>query len=357
MQIDLLAPVNDATTAPLQAYSLGDAAAAPLADPAAPIPWDDLHARFTDQSTPAPVHFAWRADPAGPVVYDLLISRRADLADARVLTDLPTASAEVRHLFVATRYYWKVVGRRAGQVVAESSVERFRTHSAPPRWIAADGITNVRDIGGWPLPAGKHIRQGAVYRGSEMNNHLELTPAGRHVLQAELGIRTDLDLRGENEQAGAVLDAEKVRWFNVPVQPYGHISEPAAMAAYRRVMAVFANEANYPILCHCWGGADRTGTVSLLLEALLGADAEQLACDYELTSLSVWGPRTRRSQEYQELLAALGEFGRAGDSINAHVEKYLLAIGVTAGEIGAIRRQLIVPDGADGWQGETRCSV
>ena len=129
------------------------------------------------------------------------------------------------------------------------------------------------------------------------------------------------------------------------------------MAACRRVMAVFANEANYPILFHCWGGADRTGTVALLLEALLGADAEQLAYDYELTSLSVWGPRTRGSQDYQELLAALGEFGRAGDSINAHVEKYLLSIGVTAGEIGAIRRQLIVPDAATGRQGETRCSV
>ncbi|NIY15094.1 MAG: hypothetical protein GWM98_09410, partial [Nitrospinaceae bacterium] len=77
-------------------------------------------------------------------------------------------------------------------MVAESAVASFKTDPSPPRWIRVPGITNVRDLGGWPLPGGRRIRQGMVFRSSEMNGHLNLTSRGKHILEEELGIRTDL---------------------------------------------------------------------------------------------------------------------------------------------------------------------
>lgn len=46
---------------------------------------------------------------------------------------------------------------------------------------------------------------------------------------------------------------------------------------------MFADFNNYPILFHCIYGADRTGTVAYLLEALCGAEENELIKDYELT--------------------------------------------------------------------------
>ena len=40
------------------------------------------------------------------------------------------------------------------------------------------------------------------------------------------------------------------------------------------------------IFFHCFGGADRTGTVAFLVEALLGVSESDMSKDYELTTYS-----------------------------------------------------------------------
>ena len=227
--------------------------------------------------------------------------------------------------------------------MGRSPLWSFVTHDTTPRWIRVPGTTNVRDVGGWPVPGGRRVRQGVIYRGSEMNRHIEIADEGRRVLEDELGIRTDLDLRSSKED-GVVLDSRKVQWINVPIRPYGDIlcDDERDTQGFRDVFGVLATAENYPIYFHCWGGADRGGTVAFLLGALLGQSMESLIRDYELTSLSIWGGRTRQSEEFQSLLAALGQFGHNGDGIGGRVENYLLSTGVTEASIQALRRQLIV---------------
>lgn len=69
----------------------------------------------------------------------------------------------------------------------------FETVPKAPRLIDVDGISNVRDAGGWQA-GNAVIRQGLLYRGSEMNligNHaIEITPAGINTMLEELKIKT-----------------------------------------------------------------------------------------------------------------------------------------------------------------------
>jgi len=271
-----------------------------------------------------------------------MISQDRDFDDPLILKDLSAPRAEVLHLHIATRYYWKVIARRSGRWLAESATWSFTTHAAPPRWIRVPGTTNVRDMGGWPLPNNRIVRQGVLYRGSELNGHIQITDEGKRVLVHELGIRTDLDLRGNTEEADPALDQNRVRWINIPAVSYHGMLEGEGQQDLRQVLQVLAEESNYPILFHCWGGADRTGTVAFLLHALLGVSRANLIHDYELTSLCIWGERSRSYWKFQHMMTTFAPPGEGTDQFAEQVAAYLLSIGVTQETIEAIRTQLIV---------------
>jgi hypothetical protein len=350
LKIELIEPVKGIVTRPLQEFPW------PTDDGLPDDVSDDIsvsregpdlaqsRSPGVDRSFPLPVLFAWRSvgGAGADMAYDLHISRNRDFRDCRIVSALRETHAEVLHLHIATPYYWKVVARRNGEAAGESDVETFTTHPAAPRWIGVPGITNVRDIGGWQLPGRRHIRQGLSYRGSEMNGHMAVSDEGRRILMEDLGIRTDLDLRAPPEEVQPVLDRNLVEWLNVPLLPYARIGENAAQQGYRAVFETFADHARYPIFFHCWGGADRTGTVAFMLGALLGTSRQNLMRDYELTSLSIWGQRSRKSAEFRGLLAALARYDESRD-IGRQTESYLLSAGLGERYIAQIRAMLIEP--------------
>ena len=341
--IQLLEPEHESCTEELQAFRWGETSeTTPDADR-----WDDLTVRADDRSIPKSVAFAWEAIPSRSPspVYDLLISTDSEFTDRRLVTDIPEPRRDVDNLRIGTRYFWKVVARDRTAVVATSPVRSFTTHPSTPRWLHVPGITNVRDLGGWPLPGNRCIRQGLAYRSSEMNSHVDITDEGKRVLIDDLEIRTDLDLRGNTEERKAVLDPSTVKWINVPISPYGSIVADECRELYRRIFEVFSDPANYPILFHCWGGCDRAGTVAFLLNALLGLDRESLIRDYESSSLTIWGTRSHLSDEFQSLLSALRPFGGPRDDVGEQAENYLGSIGVTAEGISSIRTLLIAATG------------
>jgi protein tyrosine/serine phosphatase len=269
--------------------------------------------------------------------YDLDLLAEDGSRDAHSLRGLLGPQASLLNLRIGTPYRWRVRARLGRRVIAGSGWGRFTTHPAAPRWIHAPGITNVRDLGGWPLPDGRRVRQGLLFRGSEMNSHCSITEAGRAVLLRELAIRTDLDLRGAGEERQAVLDPARVDYVNIPLASYDMIASPEYIKHYRDVFHLLSSRARYPVFMHCWGGADRAGTVAFLVGALLGMRLEDLILDYELTSLSIWGERSRHSEVFQELLQTLEVFARKGSSLQTQVERYLHVIDISQQEIAAIR--------------------
>ncbi|KAF2799787.1 hypothetical protein K505DRAFT_230267 [Melanomma pulvis-pyrius CBS 109.77] len=109
----------------------------------------------------------------------------------------------------------------------------------------APGLSNFRDIGGWPIvplptsppstsspPIVGHVRKGLIYRGSDTNR---IAPAGIAKLQ-ELGIKTDFDLRSKQqiENAGGFKDMGgsgiERRW--APVFAEESYTEEAARKRY-----------------------------------------------------------------------------------------------------------------------------
>lgn len=334
--IRLLTPAEGAITPPLQL-----------------CPWPEYRGQYENQGPdefyqmavnrglPLPVVLAWELPPGEPVDgCDLYLATDPGFKQARTWKNLSRANLHVDNLQIGQRYYWKVIQRKEGQAAAESGVGSFETHPDPPRWLRIEGISNLRDVGGWQAGK-KRVRQGMVYRSVELNSHFEITAEGTRALIDELGVRTDLDLRGEGEDTGPILDPSLVKYVNAPVDAYDQIMAGFSRSGYRLAFQTLADATSYPVLAHCWGGADRTGTFAFLLNGLLGVSLADLIHDYELTSLSGIGPRSGSSAEFQRMLGVLRRFALPGASLSKQIEGYMRRTGVRVDQIAAIRRMLL----------------
>ena len=132
-----------------------------------------------------------------------------------------------------------------------------------------------------------------------------------------------------------------MRWIPISIRPYEEMLDYAEQ--YRDVFRILADPSHYLMICHCAGGADRTGTLSFLLHALLGVGMSDLIRDYELTSFANL-PRSRCADYFRKFLEILNAFDGSEGTINDKAENYLRSIGVTDGELATIRTQLIVQE-------------
>ncbi|MFY9609304.1 MAG: sulfur transferase domain-containing protein [Blastocatellia bacterium] len=96
-----------------------------------------------------------------------------------------------------------------------------------------------------------------LYRGGQPK------PGGIKKL-AEIGIKTIINLRGEDEQTGAAEEAEakaaRVSYVNIPMPG---LSRPTH-EQISQIMTVINARENWPVFVHCKRGSDRTGTVVAL---------------------------------------------------------------------------------------------
>ena len=236
--------------------------------------------------------------------------------------------AEIFNLTVGDEYLWQV---KIGLMTSEA--RSFSTVCQAPRLMRIDGISNVRDIGGYVTTDQKHLRQDLLFRSSELDCHFEITDKGRDQLIHELGIRTDVDLRGINgESANAVLTG--VNHLCFPTAAYSDIFSDGQRDIYKQIFTLLSKRDIYPALIHCWSGADRTGTLCYVLGALLGIDEGELEADFEMSSFSVCGSRSADSEAFKKFKAEFYSF----DSVaRAAAEKFLLSCGVDEDTIRDIR--------------------
>ena len=210
--------------------------------------------------------------------------------------------------------------------------------AAGPRLIRVDGAANVRDFGGWKTAAGKQINQGLLFRGSELDGVVEtkfnLTEIGKQTLVNELGIKMELDLRQTSERSDVDRLGSAVKCpdpYNAPF--FAGAFESDKTDSVCRVFKDLANPENYPIYMHCTFGRDRTGTVCLILGAVLGMEEEDLLHEYGLSALYYSDADYSNARAVLDGLKAYG-----GDSLEQQAENYLLDIGVTAEEIASLRQ-------------------
>lgn len=262
-------------------------------------------------------------------------------------------------LKLGTKYFWRVTAKDEAGARVVSDVRQFSTLDNYPRMIGSPAF-NFRDLGGGTNTVGRRVRQGLVYRGQ--------APHGRSLLNAgvntsadefrwfyldTLGIRTELDLRSRSEADEAEakynhvgLDRFGARHLYHPVYPY-HISLPDMKPKYAEIFRVMTKKENYPIYFHCAVGSDRTGSIGVILDGLLGRSDEQIYDDYELPTMNRNLPRLRYCRKAAAMFADLDPAlnGRLkGANISENVVNYLRSIGITTEEMNAIREIMLEPE-------------
>ena len=292
-----------------------------------------------DAGLPVTLYYNIKGMPAGCSVKGskILVSENEDFSSSNVYSlSADETRADVYHLKTNTQYYYRIdISLSNGTQTSVSG--SFKTADTP-RFLSVDGVRNMRDIGGYKTVNGKTVRQGMLYRSTELDGKVEpkyaITPEGRDDMLSILGIRTDMDLRSakDNPDGTDALGAGvKHNYYGAPM--YGGAFTEEGKAAIRKVFADLADKNNYPVLMHCTHGMDRTGTVCYLLEAILGMSEEDMMKDYQFSSLchgKLWG-----LNEMNEFIGRLKAYD--GATMQEKAESYLISTGVTEAEIAAIR--------------------
>jgi protein-tyrosine phosphatase len=231
------------------------------------------------------------------------------------------------------------------------------------------GCYNARDLGGIPTADGRETRWGAVVRSDCPR---DLTEPGWAALRAH-GIRTLVDLRDDDERGdgdapGAaglttvhvplddVADTEFWTWCRdedldgTPMYYLPFLERDGKRERCVAAVAAVANAEPGGVVVHCGIGRDRTGLVSLLLLALVGVAADDIAADYELSEPRLAPLRALlgvpESKTADHVLASKGTTARSviRDLLaEVDVEAYLRAGGLGENELAAVRSRLLGP--------------
>jgi protein-tyrosine phosphatase len=206
----------------------------------------------------------------------------------------------------------------------------------PGQPILTGAVVNARDLGGTPLDGGGMVACGQLYRGAPLYNFT----TGACTNFTELGIRTVIDLRTEDERlqkpdAACVGAAANIVLTPLPI-PYNvsradYIADLDAKVSIAAALRVLGDPASYPVYFHCTWGRDRTGVLSAVILLALGASRADILEEYLLSEPNV-------GAYPDSLVGTLDEIERRGG-----VEAYLTASGVPMDDIEALRAQAIAP--------------
>lgn len=316
--------------------------------------------RYGKWDKPAPVVFTWDAwNPWKEMQLEIY-----DIADPltpiiRLITPTSSLSCGVYNLIPEKTYAYLLLGKSFDKLfpVEEGTffVEGRR------RMIKADFVTNIRDFGGLRTEDGRALRYGRLYRGAALD-HIRggarspiINADGIAVMRDQLQIGADIDLRSakellltdadpSNDMTNSMLGKD-VEYYNINIPDFGGVT---SSHRYGKVIAQVVDclSRGKNVYIHCAAGADRAGMLSFLLAAMAGVSENDLARDYEITSLS-HGGSARHARN------ALGAYNYApavqyikthykGHTFAEKVQNYLIAQhDVTREQIRALQQALV----------------
>lgn len=246
-------------------------------------------------------------------------------------------TAGTKTIYNLIPYKTKFIVESNGDIVSAGIL----TPTGARRFIKGSGVNNwdlnMRDLGGLTcdggmIKYGKIIRGGAIYAGDTET---------LRILHDEIGIRAELDLLGGHlgnttSPIGSDVDfccptSDGTAWL------YYDISKTASMRQAFRFIFDSVKRGRM-LYYHCQQGADRTGTLSVLIEGLLGVPQNQIDVDYELTSFSSDGNglRKRNGTAYKSFMTQTIN-NLPGSTFRDKIVNYIASLGFTADEINDFR--------------------
>ncbi len=191
-----------------------------------------------------------------------------------------------------------------------------------PGSMGMEGISNARDLGGYPVGDGRIVKYGCLLRTGRLNN---ATPKDIDRLVEHYGVKRIIDMRTSDEVLGTpdpeipgaihtnvrIIDENDEVGIATMTAQYAkastfegliELSRNPAMTddVYKNILyseytqkafrlffdEILAAEGG-AVLFHCSGGKDRTGMGSILLLTALGADRKTCIEDFGLTNLYI----------------------------------------------------------------------
>lgn len=276
--------------------------------------------------------------------YSVYVDTKANFSSADIYTTVKP-EISIYNLLPDADYYWKVKRTDAAGEQAFSRVYTFRTR-AYVRAVTIEGVSNVRDLGGWTTSDGKKIKYGTIYRSAQLEN---VTENGK-IEAKRLGIKTDVDLRGMSSAVSPLGVGVKRLNFNAPWyvdetdgngNNTGLDGDDAFVQAFVNEIKACADPDNYPMIFHCSLGRDRTGTLAAMLLAVCGVEKSDIIKEYELS----WLSEIACNNQYIQLSAItkLCNFieGQNGGTFKDKAVGFLLGAGVEESDITSIRNILL----------------
>ena len=292
------------------------------------------------RDVPEPATIFWTQD-ASATAQQVTWSLNPDFSDAFTAdVDLSNAHYEIFNLLPGQTYYYKVTLTVDG--TPTEIINSSFTTSGQLRQIYAAGTGNMRDLGGWATASGNPIRYGLIYRGAEWNGEYQLTPEGIAALRA-VGMKAELDLRIDWEAAYITQSplGEDVIYKRITNEDYYESGMQNRKDLYlQNLQFVFDCVKNdKPVYFHCHIGADRTGTLAVILEGLLGVSESDIYKDYELTTFSYY-----ETHRYKDNVAGIMEYIKSLDGETLMDKFYTYChneVGLTAKEIADFRMKML----------------
>jgi protein-tyrosine phosphatase len=289
---------------------------------------------------------------------DVAVGPTPETVDHRHAETVPAERREVRLADPGPgRHYVSVSPTAGGSAVVASE-----------RRVPFEGVTNFRDLGGYPVAGGGRTRWGRVFRADALSglNAVDLVTFER------LGLRAVYDLRGDDERE---LRPNPVPSVALPLvgQPVMSYQEPGtgfdsldlthledgerwlgslylgmlerSGPVFGQLLGGLVGDQGTPAVFHCAGGKDRTGMAAALLLLALGVDQEVVLDDYVLSSRY----RTRDSQaaSLAGLLATGMSAEAAAGVLTTPRHAMAAALDVLRAEHGGAVAYLTGPGGLD----------
>jgi protein-tyrosine phosphatase len=241
-----------------------------------------------------------------------------------------TNTADIYNLIPGRTYYYSVRSGNSEVASGSFTTEGRRRMMKVGSDYGQNFANNCRDLGGQETINGKKIKFGKIFRGTNMDgcngtrvdsgfgkSSGALSDEAKTTILQYMNIKLDVDLRGSGNTLGSNMN-NALGFDQIPAGTattyVGHTQETYANTSdltntnkqyngmtkmgvtLSRIMRAAINNTN--VYIHCMVGADRTGFTCMMLEAVLGVRQEYCDIDYEITSFSGVGSRTRPSSGY-----------------------------------------------------------
>lgn len=263
--------------------------------------------------------------------YVLQYADNLEFNNAITIKDIKEKNYYIQNLMLGQDLFYRI-GTNENDIL-NGTINKIKINSLGPRNIDIDGVSNVRDIGGYKsyLVNNGKIKQGLYYRGANLNN---VTEIGKKEM-IRLGIKQEIDLRDSYQCLGPYVNEIEYNAISIPSGTESTRFENFN-DEYKRIFSLIEKANEKPIYLHCTAGADRTGICSFMLLTVCGAEYNDIARDYLFTNFSTQGSRINNYEsEFKQWWTKLDSF--EGSTKADKAKSWLISKGITSNQVENIR--------------------